>query len=122
MLKQAKLIATALCLALCFVGFASVSFAAGGGAQHDEHPATAEHHHGDMAQKDMMVDCPAHHDGHTMKDAQCAVACFTLLSAVEWHGYKVLAYAIESEGRITSLAQFYASHTLHIPTPPPNFA
>jgi len=119
MFKQAKLVALTVCLALSLVGFASVSLAAGGGSQHDEHPVMTDQHSG-MAQNSMM-DCPAHHDGHTMKDAQCAVACFTLLSAVAWHGFKMQAYNIASEGRITAAAQFYATRTPHIPTPPPNF-
>lgn len=67
------------------------------------------------------MDCPAHHDGHTMKDAQCAVACFTMMSALGWQGISFTSLGVMSGNEITLADQFYKTRTPHIPTPPPNF-
>ena len=68
-----------------------------------------------------MMDCPAHQDGHTMKDAQCAVACFTMISAVTWNGMAFNPITVGAEQAFAFADQFYATRTPHIPTPPPNF-
>jgi hypothetical protein len=115
-------IAVLMSLSLIMVSFASISFAADGGSGHEEHPQTmaADSHH-EMASNGGMMDCPAHHDGHTMKNAQCAVACFTMISAVNWHGMTFIPLTVMPNDSIAFADQFYATRTLHIPTPPPNF-
>lgn len=105
------------------VSFASISFAAGGGPGHEEHPQPmAADSHPAMASNEGTMDCPAHHDGHTMKDAQCAVACFTMISAVNWNLSVFIPATNDSEQNIGFSAQFYTTRTLYIPTPPPNFS